>query len=107
MTDLNHDFFSNPVALAEQLDDLFERLKGVGSDDGASGVFTSSPNKMQGYVVSLERVVGVWADRSESNIISRAVFYIVRDEQAVVEEFEGVEWSYWDLVEKAKDWEAG
>jgi hypothetical protein len=104
MVDASHPFFADPTRLGKFLSDLHPKISTAVEIGGASGTFSSASDRMEGYVVTRESIAGVWADRSESDRITRAVFYRVVNGQAVVEEFENVNWSYWDLVERGRDW---
>jgi hypothetical protein len=83
--------------------DLHEKLRGTVEQNGASGTFSTFGERMQGHVVTAKYIAGVWADRSGSDRIIRAVFYRITNGKVVVEEF-NVDWSYWDLVEKERHW---
>ena len=105
MVDSNHPFFRDPKALKEQMDSVHERLVALLREDHASGVFSSTREKMEGHVVLREGMVGVWADLDRAaDKVTRVVLYRVKEGEALVEEKVDLGWSYWDVVERARDW---
>lgn len=106
MIDESHPAFSHPDHLERDMRRLYESLRGTVDAGGASGTFTSTADRMQGHVITRRTIIGVWADRNGKDRISGAVFYQVNGGKVRVDEFSDVDWSYWDLVEKARDWAA-
>ena len=104
MVDESHPYFADPKAIHDRMAALHNAVKHLVKPGGASGTFTSSDRRMEGYVATPDVMVGVWADLTAGHRISRAVFYRIVDGEPVVTEIEDVDWSYWDLVEQARNW---
>lgn len=77
--------------------------------DGAAGLsLTSAGIRADGYLcVPGEGAAGVWIDREAApagELWTRAVFYTVHEGGIYVEEITGVEWSNFDVTDRAAAW---